>query len=391
MATLPATLLVALLALSFIACGGRSSLSPPPPVASEWFFVGNFSGNVTGFSAASGRLQPIPGSSVTFPSATFPLGITNFAVKPDGTLLAVIIGTAQTGASFQVATIASGGGISLSSLTSPSSNPGGIALSSKGMLAVTDTGTSNVQLWTIQNNQLSLGGSAATGALPQDLTFSADGKTLYVGNDGDGTVSVFSVSDTGTLQLLQTARLYAPSPGGFGNAIVRVRLSPAGNKFAATTADGVLYVADVSAVDQTLANIQRIDVVNFANLEDVIFDPSETNLYTGDQDNGGILGFSIAGGTVAPLPNSPFSTGTLPGGALSALAPARLVPGSRSNPLAPSRCDASPGSAAADRSGPAAPGSARPDDRLSCDSPRSSARCAHAPRSPRAPTRSTAG
>jgi DNA-binding beta-propeller fold protein YncE len=76
----------------------------------------------------------------------------------------------------------------------------------------------------------------------------------------------------------------------------------------------VLFVADVNAADQTLSNIQQIQAANLANLEEVIFDPSGKYIYTGDQDNGGIYGFSIAGGNLAPLPNSPFSTGTLPGG-----------------------------------------------------------------------------
>jgi DNA-binding beta-propeller fold protein YncE len=91
-------------------------------------------------------------------------------------------------------------------------------------------------------------------------------------------------------------------------------LSPTGSKFAATTLDGVLYVADVSAADQTLSNIKQVQVAGLANLEEVIFDPSGANVYTADLDNGGIFGFSISAGTVTPLPNSPFSTGTLPGG-----------------------------------------------------------------------------
>jgi DNA-binding beta-propeller fold protein YncE len=76
----------------------------------------------------------------------------------------------------------------------------------------------------------------------------------------------------------------------------------------------VLYVADVSAADQTLSNIRQVQVANLANLEEVIVDPSGANVYTADQDNGGIFGFSIASSTVTPLPGSPFSTGTLPGG-----------------------------------------------------------------------------
>jgi DNA-binding beta-propeller fold protein YncE len=307
LAMIASGMLAALLA-SACSGGGGAAIAPPPQNASEFFFVENLSGNVSGFSAASGTLAPIPESS-----AMFPFALTNFAIKPDGTLLSVITITPQLVSSFQIANIASGGHISPRPLTSAVTNPGGMAISSKGVMAITDTNNSNVQLFLVQNNLLFTGGSAATGAFPQDATFSADGKTLYVGNDGDGTISVFSVSDSGALQLVQTARLFA-SPGGDGVAIVRVRLSPTGDKFAATTLDGVLYVADVSATDQTLSNTQQIQVANLANLQEVIFDPAEKNIYTADQDNGGIYGFSIAGGAIKPLPNSPFSTGTLPGG-----------------------------------------------------------------------------
>jgi len=243
----------------------------------------------------------------------FPFGVGNFAGKPDGTFLAAITITPQATSNFQIANIASGGAISLQPLTSALATPGGIAISSKGMIAVTDSNDATVQLFLVQNNGIFTGGTAATGGFPQDVTFSADGKTLYVGNDGDGSVSVFSVSDAGGLQPAQTAKFPATS-SGFSPAIVRIRLSPSGSKFAATTLDGTLYVADVSGTDQTLSNIQQIQAANLANLEEVIFDPSGRYIYTGDQDNGGIYGFSIVSGNLTPLPNSPFSTGTLPGG-----------------------------------------------------------------------------
>jgi DNA-binding beta-propeller fold protein YncE len=95
---------------------------------------------------------------------------------------------------------------------------------------------------------------------------------------------------------------------------VRVKLSRSGKKFATTTFDGKLFVGDVSAMDGTLSGITEIHVAPLANLEEVVFDPAEKNVYTADQDNGGIFGFSIAGATVTPLSGSPFSTGTLPGG-----------------------------------------------------------------------------
>ena len=305
------TVFVTLLAaFSIIACssGGGSFVNPPPPTSNEWFFVDNFSGHISGFTASSGRLAPIPGSS-----ALFQIGLTTFAVDPGGKFLAVISITPPNVSTLQIGNIASGGGISPQPLTTTVSNLGGMAISSRGVIAVTDPIHSTVQLYLLQNNLFFIGGAAATGAAPQDMVFSADGNTLYVGNDGDGTVSVFSVTNTAAPQLLQTAKLFVP-PGGSGVPIVRVCLSPSGNKLAATTLDGVLYVADVNPADRTLSNIQQIQVANSANLQTVIFDPTGQYIYTADQDNGGIYGFSMAGASVTPLAGSPFPTPTFPTG-----------------------------------------------------------------------------
>src|ERR1035441_3107325 len=94
--------------------------------------------------------------------------------------------------------------------------------------------------------------------------------------------------------------------------------------------------------------------------------------------------------TRAAVPRSSWPVRAPCSPAPSALAPVRLALGSRSDPLALSRGAPSPDTATGDRSWPAAPGSARPADRPSFDFRRSSARCAHAPRSLRVPTRSTA-
>src|SRR5260370_941517 len=69
----------------------------------------------------------------------------------------------------------------------------------------------------------------------------------------------------------------------------------------------------------------------------------------------------------------------------------RLLRGSPSDRLALSHCDASPDTATADRSALTAPASAHPAGRPSSGSLQSSAHCAHAPRSLRAPTRSAPG
>ncbi len=304
-------LAVIVAAFSAAACssGGGPSMAPPPQAAPEWFFVDNFSGDVSGFSASTGQLAPIPGSS----SVVFPLALTEFAVEPDARFLAVISETPQLVSTLRFANIAPGGALSIVPVETTVTSPGGLAISSKGLIAVTDTNDATVQLFVFQNNLLFTGPAVATGGLPQDAIFSADGSKLYVGNDGDGTVSVFSVSNTNTLQLVQTATLAAP-PAFPSAPVVRLRLSPSGGKFAATTLDGWLFMADVSAPDGTLSGFTETMVATNANLEEVVFDPNGQNVYTADQDNGGIYGFSLKGSSVTPLAGSPFSTGTLPGG-----------------------------------------------------------------------------
>jgi DNA-binding beta-propeller fold protein YncE len=115
------------------------------------------------------------------------------------------------------------------------------------------------------------------------------------------------------LQPVQTA-LLPVAAGEFPPTVVRVTLSASGRKFAATTPDGRLFVGNVSPMDGTLSGFTETNLGANANLEEVVFDPSAQNVYTADQDNGGIFGFTLSAGGVTPLPGSPFSTGTLPGG-----------------------------------------------------------------------------
>src|SRR5208282_4824162 len=61
------------------------------------------------------------------------------------------------------------------------------------------------------------------------------------------------------------------------------------------------------------------------------------------------------------------------------------------NGMALGHCDASPAPATADRSAPVGPAFGHPAGHLSSDSPRLSARCGHALRSLRVPTRSITG
>jgi len=302
-----ATLAATCVALLAMACsGGNPSGGPPPPLAKDWFFVDSLSGTVSGFTNASGRLEPLPGSSINF-AMTPPTLLTSFAVGPTGMFLAGITVNSSSGSTLQIANIASGGAISLTQMTASVNSPLGLAISSQGVIAVSD-GLS-IQFLTVQNNSLVAGPAMQTSAGPEDLAFRADGKVLYALNVGSG-ISVFSVGPDLSLQLIQNLTLPLAA-GQLGGGVVRIRLSAAGNKIAASTLDGWLYVGDVNATDGMVSGITETQVHSNANLEEVVLDPNGQNIYTADQDNGGIYEFSTAGGTLTPLAGSPIAT--LPG------------------------------------------------------------------------------
>jgi DNA-binding beta-propeller fold protein YncE len=298
------------LAIFAVACGGggSSTTNPTPPTASQWFFVESFSGQVEGFSAASGHLEPISGSSVSFvpasPSPPLTL-LTSFAVAPTGMFLAVTASTAQGPATLEIANIASRGAISVTPLTAPVANAYRMAITSQGVIAISD-GFSTIQFFTLQNNALLAGPAVQTGVSPQDLAFRADGKVLYALNAGSA-IAVFLVAPDLSLQLIQDVPLPL-APGQLGGNAVRIRLNAAGNKIAATTLDGWVYAGDVNGTDGTVSGITEAQAAPNANLQEVVLDPTGQNVYTDDQDNGGIYEFSTAGGALTALPGSPVAT-----------------------------------------------------------------------------------
>ena len=153
-------LVAAAVAFLLAACnGGGSGAIPVPAGAKEWFFVESFTGQVSGFSAASGQLEPIPGSLVSFvpPSPSPPLLLlTSFAVAPTGMFLAVTASPAQGAATLQIANIASGGAISVTPLSAAVANAFRMAISSQGVIAVSD-GLSAIQFFAVQNIALLAG------------------------------------------------------------------------------------------------------------------------------------------------------------------------------------------------------------------------------------------
>src|SRR5437764_6507247 len=190
-------------------------------------------------------------------------------------------------------------------LTAPVANAYRMAIASQGVIAISD-GFSTIQFFTLQNDALLAGPAVQTSVSPQDLAFRPDGNVLYALNAG-GAIAVFSVAPDLSLQLIQDAPLPLV-PGQLGGNAVRIRLNAAGNKIAATTLDGWVYVGDVNGTDGTVSGITEAQAAPNANLQEVVLDPTGQNVYTDDQDNGGIYEFSTAGGALTALPGSPVAT-----------------------------------------------------------------------------------
>ncbi len=284
-----AMLTAELLALLALACtgGGGISIGPPPPQpAGEFLYVANLSQFVSGFRVQSGHLAVIPGSGTMLPFPPI-----NFAADPKGQFLGVVEFQNTNTPAVQLLAIQPGGTLAAGAQV-PITGAFALAFSGNNLLAVIDQNDEQVEVFAIQNGTLTLVSSAPTGPLPADALFSADDRTLYVANSFGDSISVYSVSASGTMQSLQMLSL----PFAAGQIIApaeRLRLNPAGDKLAAVTAIGQLYVSQVSAIDGTLSATTETIVSDGANLQEVIFDPSGRNIYTGDTDNGGLFGSSM--------------------------------------------------------------------------------------------------
>src|SRR5690242_11009754 len=175
--------------LTTACAGGGSGFHPPQGGASDLFFVSSFVGQVGGFSAASGKLEPIPGSSLNFSPSTS-VSFATIGIAPAGTFVTCILLNTQTGTTtLKIANIASGGAISLTPLSATLANPVGLAISQQGAIAVSDG--FSIQLFTVQNNTLVAGPAQQTSAFPGELAFGPGGKVLYALNAGSA-ISVFS-------------------------------------------------------------------------------------------------------------------------------------------------------------------------------------------------------
>ena len=287
------------------ACGSQAQSpvqAPPPALGSELFLVAELSGEVVGFSESAGQLVSIPGSFITFPSI-----LTGFAADPSGTMAVGFSGSPLLIETLEGASIGAEGVLIQQTGTSMLRNAIDIDVSQQGIIAISTPPSGSVQFFNLQDGQFIAGASVLVGLAPQPIAFSPNGQFLYVGDNASGIISVLSVASASSVQLAGSAQM--PFLAGERNPeLVRMRVNAAGNMIVTTTFDGRLYLASMNPATGMISEAVEAHTAANANLESVVFDPTSTNVYAADLDNGGIYEFSLTGGSVQPLAGSPLAT-----------------------------------------------------------------------------------
>jgi DNA-binding beta-propeller fold protein YncE len=293
---------ILLAAVVFVAsCGGGGSNGNPPPITdppgadtSGLFLATSFGGMISVMTANSGQLTEIPGTRFAELN-----GIQAMGTDPGGAFI-VTSSSPLTGSTptAQILNIQSGGALSAGPAFGISGDSEGIAVHNN-LIAVTDLAHSTLSLFQLSGSSVSLASTANTDFEPHDVIFDASGRHLYVANYVGGTVSVFSVSSTGNLQLIQSTQ-QIPFGGLSSLSPKRLKLNPAGTKLAAA-GDGAVFVWNVSAADGSLSAPIGRELTLYTNLQDLIFDPSGQMVYLLDTQNDLIYGYAVSDTTLTPV------------------------------------------------------------------------------------------
>jgi outer membrane protein OmpA-like peptidoglycan-associated protein/WD40 repeat protein len=254
----------------------------------------------------------------SFGGMASPYGI---AFSPDGTLLATTnlstglgahLGMMQVGSGGSLTPI--GGGTGLGSV-----EPNTVAFNPSGdLIAVGGWGTSNgdgsVQMFTVNSSGTTgtVSGSPfatgnAAGSQTTSVAFSPNGKFLATADDGDDTITVFSVASDGVLTQV------TGSPFGTGSGAsdgpYSIAFSPSGDLLAVSFEDGsavgVYSVSSAGALTQVGSPISTGTGSQPFNLA---FSPMGNWLAVGDNSGGGVAIFTVgASGSLTEAPGSPFA------------------------------------------------------------------------------------
>lgn len=159
---------------------------------------------ITGFTLDGGKLVSIPESTRSLGAGSDPAQI---AFTPDGRALLVTDRASDSIHAFAV----DGDGVVQGVVTHPSSGatPYGFDVTADGVLVVTEAAGAQVGKASASSYQLdgSAGLSPVSGAVGNTRSevcwavISSDGKTVFVTNFGDGTISTYAIGDDGSIEL----------------------------------------------------------------------------------------------------------------------------------------------------------------------------------------------
>ena len=346
----------ALIALALAACGGGGGSSdnnnPPPPPTQ--YTIG---GTVSGLSGTGLVLQDNGGDDL---SATAN-GAFTFATKVNsGAAYAVTVKTQPSG---QTCTVANGSGTASANVTnvavSCASAGSGVTIGGTvtGLtgtgLVLQDNGADNLsiaqngaftfvtplasgktyavavltqptgQTCTVANGTGTTGSSNVTNVAVDCAGGAASvGKFAYVANNGDGTISAYTIdSTTGKLTAV------AGSPYPDGTAPAAVSLAPNG-KFAFSASDSGTKI-HAFTINQSTGQLTEVSGSPFSTgfktgstFPDIAVDSQSAHLYLASAGDDEVAGFAIdpTSGALTPLKGSPYAAGA-GAGAIPAFSP----------------------------------------------------------------------
>jgi 6-phosphogluconolactonase len=182
--------------------------------------------------------------------------------------------------------------------------PRAVALNPDGtyLYATNNGGTAQVvSQYTVDQSTgvLTANGTAPTGVRPFGITVSPGGNCAYVANTGDGTLSEYGITSTGTLSF-DTAVTLSTSTAGPGPEMVAVQNNPNGEAQTIYVTDdnlGVVHQVQVylRTITSTCAGIPSVmDVSAKGKAFGIALHPSGKFVYTGNSSSNSISVFSVA-------------------------------------------------------------------------------------------------
>jgi 6-phosphogluconolactonase len=182
---------------------------------------------------------------------------------------------------------------------------------SGGLVATANEGDNTVSVFSVSGGGALAdvsGSPFGTGAGPHSVAFSPSGGLLAVANGIDGTVSVFSVGSTGVLTEV------AGSPFVSGNSPFSVAFSPGGGLLAVANAiDDTVSVFSVASNGALTPVSGSPFATGTASPISVAFDPSGGLLAVANANSSSVSVFSVgANGALTRVAGSPFATGSTP-------------------------------------------------------------------------------